>query len=233
MVPSYLIGISQAVEIGCHSFNSKFSWLDSSCLAIYWCTSRLCPWFTLVLHLHFPNCSHCTGPWHPTTIVSRAVLLCPNSMATRVTAPEACLESLQAWFYANSMTLNAVKSNAILATSQWSRENTWELCLIPASLFEHTRAISTRFYHIRAVVLSDIFVVRLIIQLYVQSLSPLSWTIQALYGIPAKSRLQRTQNTLAAIILHKLRDMVAPEFVTRWIYSFTHRQQRVKIDDTY
>ena len=37
-----------------------------------------------------------------------------------------------------------------------------------------------------------------------------------------------------AIILHKLNDMGAPEFVTRWLYSFlTDRQQRVKIDDTY
>jgi len=42
-------------------------------------------------------------------------------MVTHVSALESCLESesLQAWFCANSMTLNTVKSNAILfATSQ-------------------------------------------------------------------------------------------------------------------
>ena len=40
-------------------------------------------------------------------------------MVTHVSALKSCLESLQAWFCANSMTLNTVKSNAILfATSQ-------------------------------------------------------------------------------------------------------------------
>ena len=47
------------------------------------------------------------------------VALSPNSMVTQVSALESCLESLQAWFSANSMTLNAGKSNTILfATTQ-------------------------------------------------------------------------------------------------------------------
>ena len=35
------------------------------------------------------------------------VALSPNSLVTHVSALESCLESLQAWFCANSMTLNA------------------------------------------------------------------------------------------------------------------------------
>ena len=47
------------------------------------------------------------------------VALSPNSMVAHVSALESCLESLQAWFCANSMTLNPDKSNAILfATTQ-------------------------------------------------------------------------------------------------------------------
>jgi len=41
------------------------------------------------------------------------VALSPNSMVTHVFALESCLESLQSWFCANSMTLNADKYNAI------------------------------------------------------------------------------------------------------------------------
>jgi len=50
------------------------------------------------------------------------LVLSPNSMVTHVPALESCLESLQAWFCANNMTLNAINSNAILfATSQRSQ----------------------------------------------------------------------------------------------------------------
>ena len=80
----------------------------------------LCPWSTLILHLHFSNCSHCTGRAHGIQ-QQQSMLLSLNSMVIHVPALESCLESLQAWFCANtnSMTLNADTSDAILfATSQ-------------------------------------------------------------------------------------------------------------------
>ena len=49
----------------------------------------------------------------------RYVALSPNSMFTHVSALQFCLESLQTWICANSMTPYADKSNAIVfATSQ-------------------------------------------------------------------------------------------------------------------
>ena len=99
------------------------------------------------------------------------VALSPNSM--HVVALESCLESLQAWSCANSMTLNADKSNVILfATSRRAQSLFNQVSVnisgvtIPLSnhvkilgvvldpritLSEHTKAISKScFYHIRA-----------------------------------------------------------------------------------
>jgi len=94
-------------------------------------------------------------------------------MVTYVSALESCLESLQAWFYANSMTLNPDKSNAILfATCQRAQSlpnqvsvNISGVTIPPSShvkmlgvvldpritLSEHTKAVSKScFYHICA-----------------------------------------------------------------------------------
>jgi len=101
------------------------------------------------------------------------VALSLTSMVTHVSTRESCLESLQAWFCANRMTLNADKSNAILfATSRRAQSLSNQVSVnisgitIPLSshvkilavvldpritLSEHTKAISKScFYHICA-----------------------------------------------------------------------------------
>ena len=133
-----------------------------------------------------------------------------------ISALKSCLESLQAWFCANSMTLNADKSNAVLfATSQRAQSLSNQVSVnisgvtVPLSnhvtLSEHTKAISKScFYHIRALKhihdSLDSSTIRTIDAALVTS--RLDYANSVLYGIPTKyiSRLQRTQNTLARVV---------------------------------
>jgi len=155
------------------------------------------------------------------------VALSLTSMVTHVSTRESCLESLQAWFCANRMTLNADKSNAILfATTQRAQSLSNQVSVnisgvtIPLSshvkilavvldpritLSEHTKAISKScFYHICALKhirdSLDFSMTRTIAAALVTS--PLDYANSVLYGISSKyiSRLQCTQNTLARVV---------------------------------
>ena len=115
-VPSYLNGRSQVVRIGSHSCN------PSTCLAGVPQGSVLGPLlFSIYIspNAHIAQAHGIQQQQQYADDTQLYVTLSPNSMVTRVSALESCLESLQVWFYANSMTLNADKSNVILSvTSQ-------------------------------------------------------------------------------------------------------------------
>ena len=148
-------------------------------------------------------------------------------MVTHVSALESCLESLQAWFCANSMTLNPDKSNAILfATTQRTQSLPNQVSVNISgvavrlsshvkilgvvlysriTLSEHTKAVSKFcFYHICALKhirdSLDFSMIRTIAAALVTS--RLDYANSVWYGIPSRyiCRLQRTRNTLARVV---------------------------------
>ena len=107
-VQSYLTGRSQVVRIGSHSSNL------SSCLAGVPQGSVLGPLLFSIYTCPITHIAQVHGIQQQQYAddTQLYVALSPNSLVTHVSALESCLESLQAWFCANSMTLNADKSNA-------------------------------------------------------------------------------------------------------------------------
>jgi len=222
-VQSYLTGRSQVVRIGCHSSG------PSTCLAGVPQGSVLGPLLFSIYTSPIAHIAQAHGIQQQQYAddTQLYVALSPNSMVTHVSALESCLESLQAWFCANSMTLNPDKSNAILfATTQRAQSLPNQVSVnisgvtIPLSshvkilgvvldpritLSEHTKAVSKScFYHIRALKhirdSLDSSMIRTIAAALVTS--RLDYANSVLYGIPSKyiSRLQRTQNTLARVV---------------------------------
>lgn len=76
----------RTVSIGCLNCRSAANKIviihdlinDNNCDILFlsetwtcWHSPRLCLWASVIFHLYFSNCSHCTGPWHSTITVCR------------------------------------------------------------------------------------------------------------------------------------------------------------------